>query len=131
MLDLNQAHDNSYQYSPEVNASAYYNLLKTKTSLAVYYKGVGRTYRIMEDKSLGVTQYILGRQNAFSLMDASISQKIWKDHFTLTLGVRNIFDISDVRNGASGGTGGAHATTGAAERMFYGRSYFARFNFNF
>ncbi|MBP6576920.1 MAG: TonB-dependent receptor plug domain-containing protein [Chryseobacterium sp.] len=131
MLDLNQAQDNSYQYSPEVNASAYYNLLKTKTSLAVYYKGVGRTYRIMEDKSLGVTQYILGRQNAFSLMDASISQKIWKDHFTLTLGVRNIFDISDVRNGASGGTGGAHATTGAAERMFYGRSYFARFNFNF
>ena len=131
MMDLNQVQDNKYQYSPEVNASAYYNLLQTKTSFAVYFKGVGRTYRIIEDKSLGVTQYIFGRQNAFSLMDASVSQKIWKDHFTLTVGVRNIFDISDVRNGASGSTGGAHASTGAAERMFYGRSFFGRFNFNF
>lgn len=130
MMNLNNITDAKYQYSPELNASAYYNLLRTKTSFAIYYKGVGRTYRIMEDKSLGVTQYILGRQNAFSLMDFSVSQKIWKDHFTFTAGVRNIFDISDVRNAVSGTTG-AHATTTAAERMFYGRSYFGRFNFNF
>jgi len=130
MLDLDENTEAKYHYSPEINASAYYNLLKAKTSFAIYYKGVGKTYRIMEDKSLGVTQNILGKQNAFSLMDASISQKVWKDHFTITLGVRNIFDVTDVRDGAQASSG-AHGTTGASESMFYGRSYFTRFNFNF
>src|SRR6218665_900790 len=37
LMDLNQTQDNKYYYSPEVNASAYYNLLKTKTSFAIYY----------------------------------------------------------------------------------------------
>ena len=127
-LELNGISDDIYTFSTEVNASAYYNLLKTKTSFAVYYKGVGKTYRITEDKSLGITQYLLSEQNPFSLMDASASQKIWKDHFTITLGVRNLFDITDVRKNASGTHG---ATSVASESMFYGRSYFGRLNFNF
>ncbi len=130
-LDLSGNQDNKFNYSTEINASAYYNLLKTKTSFAVYYKGVGKSYRVTEDKSLGVTQYFQNQQDAFSLMDASVSQKIWKDHFTLTLGVRNLFDIGNVLN-LSQGTGGNHGTAGSsAERMFYGISYFGRLNFNF
>ncbi len=131
-MDIDGTGDDKLRFSSEVNASAYYNLLKTKTSFAVFYKGVGKTYRFTEDKSLGITQYIPVEQNAFSLMDVSISQKIWKDHFVLTFGVRNIFDISDVRN--SGETGGVHGNSSGsvpAERMFYGRSYFGRLNFNF
>lgn len=131
ILEFNEFSENKYTFSTEINASAYYNLLKTKTSFAVYYRGVGKTYRITEDKSLGITQYSLTPQNAFSLLDASVSQKIWKDHFTLTLGVRNLFDVTDVRSTSSGGTGVHGETTGASESMFYGRSYFGRLNFNF
>jgi len=129
MTSLDNDQDNKYLYSTEVNASTYYNLLKTKTTFAIYYKGVGSSYRLVEDKSLGIVQYLQTKQNAFSLMDASVSQKVWKDHFTITLGVRNIFDITDVRNSVQGSTG-AHNTS-VSESMFYGRSYFARFNFNF
>ena len=62
-------------------------------------------------------------------MDFSIAQKIWKDHFTLTLGARNIFDVSSVNNLSI--SSGAHGNTNASERLFYGRSYFCRLNFNF
>ncbi len=62
-------------------------------------------------------------------MDFSIAQKLWKDHITLSVGVRNIFDISNVDNLNVGG--GTHGTTNVGERLFYGRSYFGKLNFNF
>ncbi|MCZ2083886.1 MAG: TonB-dependent receptor plug domain-containing protein [Flavobacteriales bacterium] len=121
--------DNTYRFSSEINSSFYYNLLKTRTSFSIFFKGIGKSDRIVEDKTLGITQYLLTEQKAFSLMDASISQKIWKNHFTLTVGARNILDVSEVQNTST--TGGAHSGGSSADRLFYGRSYFTRLNFNF
>lgn len=129
-IQLDEYQYDKYRFSNEINASAYYNLLKTKTSFAVYFKGIGKSYRIAEDKSLGITQYVPIEQNAFSLMDASISQKIGKDHFTITFGARNLFNITEVQN-LSTGNGGVHSGSNSTERLFYGRSYFGRLNFNF
>lgn len=130
MMNLTNSPDEKYRYSTEVNASGYYNILKTNTTIAFNFKGVGKSDRLTEDRSLGVTQYILKPQNAFSLLDGSISQEFWKSHFTLTAGVRNIFDVTNVLSDTNSG-GGAHNSGGTSESMFYGRSYFARLNFNF
>lgn len=128
-LALQNLEDEKYRYTNEVNASAYYNLLKTNTSFALFFKGRGSSYSIFEDKSLGITQYLLAKRKPFSLMDFSISQKIWKNHFTITAGVRNIFDIGN-NLAANTDTQGAHSTS-MQEMLFYGRSYFTRLNFNF
>lgn len=128
-LDLGAAVDNDYRYSTEMNSSVYYNILQSRTSFSLFFKAFGKSTRIREDKSLGITQYILAEQKSFSLMDATISQKIWKDHFTLTVGARNLFDVTEVQNTTS--TGGTHVAGNSAERLFYGRSYFGRLNFNF
>ena len=128
-LEINNYQEDKYFFSKEINSSVYYNLLKTNTTFAVFFKGVGKSRRITEDTSLGITQYILTEQKAFSLLDASISQKVWKDHFTLTVGARNLFDVTSFVNT---GSGGAHGGSGSSTSMlFYGRSYFARLNFNF
>ncbi|MFB9119857.1 TonB-dependent receptor plug domain-containing protein [Bergeyella porcorum] len=118
-----------YRFSAEWNASAHYTIPQTQTSFAVYYKGVGSNYDIMEDQSLGVTQYILTKRKGFSLLDASVSQSFFKERFSLTMGVRNLLDVTNVRNTTS--TGGAHGTGENAQMLFYGRSYFGRINFNF
>jgi outer membrane receptor for ferrienterochelin and colicins len=128
-LVLQNINDDKYRYSAEVNASAYYNLLKTKTSFAIYFKGVGKSYSIMEDKTLGIKQNILVKRDAFSLLDFSIAQKLFAEHITLSLGVKNILNISNVSNLSVGG--GTHGTANAGERLFYGRSYFGKLNFNF
>lgn len=128
-LNIENINDSKYRYSFEVNASAYYNLLKTKTLFALYYKGVGKSYTLAEEPSLGVTQYVLSRRNSFSLLDFSIAQKLWKDHITINFGVRNILDVSQVQNLSAGA--GTHGTVNAGERLFYGRSYFGKINFNF
>ena len=127
-LELDNSQENKYWFSTEINSSFYYNVLKSKTSFALYFKGFGKSRRIIENTSLGITQYDLVDQKAFSLLDASISQKIWKDHFTITIGARNIFDVSEFQNQS---VGGAHSGGNAVERLYYGRSYFGRLNFNF
>lgn len=120
--------DDSYKYSVEVNGSVYYNLLKTNTTFALYYKGFGKSYNIAEDKSLGITQHFVGERDGFTLLDFSISQKFFKNHFTLSLGVRNIFDVTDVDNDLI--TQGPHGER-ADRNLLYGRSYFTKLNFNF
>ncbi|RZL51718.1 MAG: hypothetical protein EOO93_23235, partial [Pedobacter sp.] len=73
-LEINDLSDTKYRYSSEMNSSIYYNLLKTKTSFSLFFKAFGKTNRIVEDKTLGVTQYILAEQNALSsLANAPIS----------------------------------------------------------
>lgn len=126
---LDNTPNDDYFFSSELNSSFYYNLLKSKTTFTVYYKGFAKNRRIIENKSLGITQIGFVDQQAFSLLDASISQKIWKDHFTLTVGARNLFDISEFQNQA--GTGVGHDSGPNVERLFYGRSFFGRLNFNF
>ena len=128
-LEINDLSDTKYRYSSEMNSSVYYNLLKTKTSFSLFFKTFGKTNRIVEDKTLGVTQYILSEQKAFSLFDATITQKIWKDHFTLSVGARNLLDVKEVQNTSL--TSGVHSDSSSSERLFYGRSFFGRLNFNF
>lgn len=118
-----------YRFSTEWNASVFYHIPKTNTSISVYYKGMGTGYEIEEDKSLNITQYLPTKRKGFSLVDASISQILWKERFTLTIGVRNLLNISQVRNTTS--STGAHGTGANTQTLFYGRSYFGRINFNF
>ena len=128
-LQVENLDDNKYRYSLEFNASAYYNLLKTNTSFALYYKGFGNSYSISEDQSLGVKEYLLVKRDAFSLLDFSINQKFWNQHLTLSLGARNIFDVTSIKSANL--TSGTHTNARSSESLFYGRSYFAKLNFNF
>lgn len=134
-LSLDELSNEKYLYSTEINAGIYYNLIKSKISFNLWYKYIGKTYIFNQDNSLGVSTYNLKAQNPYSMMDFTISQKFWKDHFQLTLGVRNIFNVTNVQNNTTGGSGGAHGgssnNTNSALDLFYGRSFFSRITFNF
>ncbi|WP_392436657.1 TonB-dependent receptor plug domain-containing protein [Cruoricaptor ignavus] len=128
MPEMDNKAIDKYYYNHEGTLGLWYNLVKTGTSFATNLKYSGNNYLFFEDKSLGITQYILGKRKDFTLMDASVTQKIWKDYVSIALGVRNIFNVTSVQN--IGGNTGAHNTT-ANQMLFYGRSYFGRLNFNF
>lgn len=120
---------NKFRYYPEANSSIYYNLLKTNTLFSVYYKIVGKRLQIMENNFAGVTEYTIRDQKGFSLLDATISQKFWKNRLGLTLGVRNILNVSSVQNITSNAS--IHGGAEDSRMLFYGRSYFGKINFNF
>ena len=126
MPQMDASADSRYFYNHEASFALWFSIEKTGTSFATNLKYSGNNYSFFEDRSLGITQYILGKRKDFTLMDASVTQKIWKEYLSVALGVRNIFDVTNVQNVS--GSSGAHGTT-AGQMLFYGRSYFARLNF--
>ena len=78
----------------------------------------------------GQTQeYVLGEIGAFNMMNFTVSQPFFNNHLEVSLGVKNIFDVSDVRNSVI--SVGAHNSGTGSQNLFYGRSYFARLNYQF
>jgi len=61
-------------------------------------------------------------------MNFTVSQPFFKNHFEVTVGIKNIFDVSTIRNTTVAGT--SHNGAADIQNLFYGRSYFARLNYN-
>lgn len=116
-------------FYPEVNASVNYKLSGIKTLFALYYKYSGEStqYR-MESDVAGNTTFTLGKIGNFSMMNATVSQPFFNDHLDFTVGVKNIFDVTNIQNTTQAGDGHNANNT---MNLFYGRSYFARVTYNF
>jgi len=63
------------------------------------------------------------------MMNFTIMQPFFNRHLEVSAGIKNIFDVRDVKNTAQ--SGGAHNTAASQQNLFYGRSYFARLSYNF
>ena len=63
------------------------------------------------------------------MMNVTVSQPFFNNHFELSLGIKNMFDVTSIRNTAQSGDG--HNGSADLQNLFYGRSYFARVNYNF
>lgn len=122
----------NYNFYTEANFSANYTLPKVKTLFALYYKytGVQKQFTQKTLENPGQTpEYVLGEIGAFNMMNFTVSQPFFNNHLEVSLGVKNIFDVSDVRNTVI--SGGAHNSGTGSQNLFYGRSYFARLNYQF
>jgi outer membrane receptor for ferrienterochelin and colicins len=122
-----------YNYYAEANLAANYTLPATKTLFALYYKYTGAQKRYThvgkENDPIDPGQYILGEIGDFNMLNFTVSQPFFKNHFEISAGIKNIFDVTSVRNTIQSGDG--HNAAANQQNLFYGRSYFARLNYNF
>ncbi|WP_394773343.1 TonB-dependent receptor plug domain-containing protein [Flavobacterium sp.] len=116
--------DDKFLYSFNLNASVSYTIPKWKTVLSGYYKYNGKTQQFIE----GSSSYILSKIDPSNWLDATIRQNFFKDHFEVTIGARNIFDITNVTQTGTNSAAG-HAGTGEV-MLAYGRSYFLKLAYN-
>ncbi|MGI9582080.1 TonB-dependent receptor plug domain-containing protein [Chryseobacterium sp. RRHN12] len=122
-----------YNFYAEANLAANYTLPYTKTLFAFYYKYTGAQKRythktnLQDPKDPG--QYVLGEIGDYNMMNFTVSQPFFKNHFEISVGVKNIFDVTSVRNTIQAGN--SHNAAADQQNLFYGRSYFARLNYNF
>lgn len=114
-----------FNYSPEVLANATYKLLRSKTSIAVFYKYNGRMPGYALNDGVVSQTFIAG----YSIMDVTLSRFVWKDRINLTLGCKNVFDVKNITSSASGG--GVHSTSSTSIPLSTGRNYFIKLAFNF
>ncbi|PRB01491.1 TonB-dependent receptor [Chryseobacterium sp. MYb7] len=122
-----------YNFYAEANLAANYTFPYTKTLFALYYKYTGAQKRythktnLQDPKDPG--QYVLGEIGDYNMMNFTVSQPFFKNHFEISVGVKNIFDVTSVRNTIQ--SGNSHNAAADQQNLFYGRSYFARLNYNF
>ena len=131
-FNLNTGVSDEYRYTFQGNLSANYKLEKIGTTLSAYYKYTGKSSEFVTDaNNITTTEqvYRLVERDGFSMLDASIRKGFYKDRFEVTFGVRNIFDVSSVKDNSL--TGQGHGGEGAGTLpLYYGRSYFLKLNYN-
>ncbi|WDF45716.1 TonB-dependent receptor [Chryseobacterium sp. KACC 21268] len=127
----NLSSPSGYNYFVEANLAANYTLPKAKTIFSLYYKYTGNRKALVFEAGQTIAEpgnYVLGDVEDFSMMNFTVSQPFFKNRFEVTLGIKNIFDVSTIRNTTE--SGNVHNGGAATQNLFYGRSYFARLNYN-
>ena len=123
--------EDEFRYTFQANTSANYTIPKWAVTFSVYYKYTGKTTEYVMDITNSTpenTLYRLGEREGFSLMDASVRKGFFKNRFEVTLGARNILDLTSVKNTIIAETG--HGEAAPTQALFYGRSYFLKLNYN-
>ena len=105
-------------WSPEVNASLTHHFTETFNA-SLYYKYTGKTPAYMVDSS--DNSVVLTETAGYHWADVTAQKSLGK-FLSVSAGIRNLFNVSRIRNGAAGGS--AHSSSGSTRPVAYGRSFF-------
>ena len=132
LISENVISPDDYNFYTEANLALNYTLRSSKTLFAIYYKYTGERKQFVQESTTDILarpKFTLGEVGSFNIMNFTVSQPFLNNHFELAAGVKNIFDVSSVRNSIQ--SGDTHNPANFNQNLFYGRSYFARLNYNF
>lgn len=120
---LDELSDN-FLFYPEVQTSIIYSFPESKTSLALFYKYQGALPNFTLDNEGNTAQRIT---EDYHLLDFTVTQQFCKNRFSLTLGSKNILNVTQVLSNA---TSGVHSGGGNSVSVGTGRTYFASLKLN-
>lgn len=115
---------NTFVYYPELQSSAMYTVKKSGTSFGLFYKYQGELPNFTINSNDEVEQIIT---EDYHLLDFTLSQKMWKERLILTIGSKNILNVTQIASFASGGT---HSASSNSLSVGNGRSYFVSMKMN-
>ncbi|RZJ65423.1 MAG: TonB-dependent receptor [Flavobacterium sp.] len=124
--------NDDYLHSFQLNANASYRVPKWNTTFSTYYKYNGPEYQFVTSEDINANPIIVrGKRDGFASLDATIMKSFSKDRLQVTLGARNITDVTRINTNAL--QGGAHEGAATSQLLGYGRSYFLKvlYRFNF
>jgi outer membrane receptor for ferrienterochelin and colicins len=119
--------DDRFLYSLQLNANVSYNLSKYNTQFSVYYKFNGEQQQFVSTVENNESVFKLSEIESYNFLDASIKKSFLKNQFDITLGARNILDVTQIQQGSSSGNAHDSSTT---ILLGYGRSYFIKLSYN-
>ena len=114
-------------WTPEINVNGTYRIEKIKTSLALFYKYIGTKPAFSFGSIDNKDAILLTSTSSYQLADFTVTKDVNK-MINASLGVKNIFDVSDIKNSTVVTSNSEHSTSGPAS-IGYGRSYFIGLNF--
>lgn len=113
-----------FTWSPEINSSVLYQFSKTFNA-SFFYKYTGKTPSYIVDPP--DNSIVQAEASGFHWADFTV-QKTFAKYLSLSTGVRNLFDVSRIRN-STAATASSHSGSGSTKPIGYGRSFFAAITF--
>lgn len=118
-----------YNWTTEASAEINYTFPQTKTNLNLFYKFSGRQNSFSANTDANNNWVaVQNTRDPYHNADFSVIQPLFSG-CTLSLGVRNIFDVTTIKN-TSQQIGAVHNTVQDIN-FNYGRSYFLKLNYSF
>jgi len=115
-----------FSWSPEITTEVTYMLDKKNMSFSAYYKYTGMVPRFNVSDAGEVTE---GKVDAYNNLDISVYKSFMDDRITLTIGAKNLFDVTSINSSTpSGNSGSVHS--GGDFPIAWGRTFFAKINFS-
>ncbi len=128
-LDSRTLTNNDYLFAFNLNANASYTFQKTGIIASAFFKYNGPQQQfIQQQNSNNETILTRGEQDGFTMLDASLRKNFKNNKIQVTLGARNLFDVTQVNTTAL--EGGAHSGAPNSILLGYGRSYFLKLVYN-
>lgn len=122
--NVNNSVATKFTYSPEFRTSFLYEVKKQAITLALFYKYQGELPTVVQNLSGEVAESFIA---AYHTADFTISKKLFKNQIAITLGAKNLFDVTAVTSAAGGGI---HSSSSNSVLVGMGRTYFASLKLN-
>lgn len=126
-------HENldDYLYNFQLNSSLSYFIKPIKLQTALHYKFNGKQEEfILTEDEQGNELLKRGQIDAYQWMDMSLKKSLFNNNTQLTLGARNLFNITNIKTTAV--YGASHGSSEAGKiPVGYGRSYYVKFQHQF
>jgi len=115
---LNESPRHGSMY-PEIKASPSYLIPKTNTTIGVFYKFTGQMPNFVVSSDGIVSEQ---KRESYHTLDLTFVSKFWDDRLGLTLGVKNLLDVTRIKGIADSGS--PHGTGSSSVLIGMGRTYF-------
>lgn len=123
--------DNEYLYKLNGSLSAFYSIDKYDLSLSLTHKFNGKDYEYIEDEDDGENVvYTKVETESYQWTDFSVKKYFLNHSLETTLGIRNIFDVTQLKRTGFGLGGETHGNLADGLMLGYGRSYFVKLLYN-
>lgn len=116
--------DDKFIYSLQINGNLSYTVPAWNTVFSVYYKFNGKQQQFVQVGS----DFKRSDIESYSWMDASVRKTFYKKRFDVTVGARNLFDVTQVQQSQASSTAGHTNSTDIL--LGYGRSYYCKLTYN-
>jgi outer membrane receptor for ferrienterochelin and colicins len=116
----------TFFYSPQWLVQPSYMLKKTNTSFQVFYNRMGKISRVYEGEN---GDKIIGYQEAYGMIDFTISQRFWNGKLRTTAGIRNLAGISTLQSTQR--VEGSHGSGSTSVIISPGRTFFLSIRYVF
>lgn len=117
---------NDYRFYPEMVVNVQHEIRWTGINLGIIYKFNGE---VTQNRLNSENELIPYTEESYHMMDLTLSRSFLKDRLQLSVGAKNLFDVTEVKTSGSSG-GGVHSSGSTSMPVAWGRSFFAGLKFN-